>query len=302
MDRLRRSDKLNVQHLFTFRDVYDNGGYATAAAKSELSVATIWQHIRSLEKAYGVPLFQKVGRRVEATAAAVKLYDLVDEILVDLESTFEVIDEKPATDDPVRIVAGNRMMMEDLTEPLASFRNHFANQLMIRHGNNKRAEELLISEDADIGLSLEADPKSKSPKLHYEPGYFVDFLAVAPREHPFWKSDTSRLSELVKHPLIVTTPGTHGRDALEQALHRERLQADITVETDNSGFTIACAQAGMGLGILAGRPEGNLCQELTTCSLRKQLGRRQIVLMWRNGRRLTVPMRRLVQAIKDHHA
>lgn len=64
------------------------------------------------------------------------------------------------------------------------------------------------------------------------------------------------MRELVKHPLVVTAPGTHGRDALDQTLHAQRLTAEIVVETDNSGFTIACVQAGMGLGILAGRPDG----------------------------------------------
>lgn len=298
----RRSSKLSVQQLFTFRNVYELGGYAPAATTSGLSVATIWQQIRAVERAYGVQLFRKVGRRVEATPEATRLYHEVDEVLVRLESTFDVIDEAAVTNEPLRIVAGNRMMLEDLAGPLALLRRQFPNRLTIRHGNNKRAEELLLSEEADIGLSLEAAPERQSKRIHYQSGYFVDFLAVAPKRHPFMKASNGSLRELVKHALVVTTPGTHGRDALEQALYRERLQADIAVETDNSGFTIACVQAGMGLGILAGRPDGALCRKLATRSLRRQLGRRQIVLMWRKGRRPTQLMLRLIELVKEHHA
>ena len=57
----------------------------------------------------------------------------------------------------------------------------------------------------------------------------------------------------------------------------------------------------MGLGIVAGRPEGELCHDLTTRSLRKQLGRRQIVFMWRKGRRLTEPLLKLVEEVHRYH-
>lgn len=297
MNPASRATKLNIQQLSTFRDVYEAGGYATAAANSDLSVATIWQHIRAVEKAYGVQLFKKVGRRVKATSAATALYAAIDEILVNLDSTFDVVNHESTGTDPIRIVAGNRMMLEDLWEPLAQFHKLYPNRLTLRHGNDKRAEELLLSGDADIGLSLEAEPERQSHRIHYQPGYFVDFLAVAPKRHPFMIAASASLRELVKHPVIVTIPGTHGRDALEHALHRERLRVNIAVETDNSGFTIACAQAGIGLGILAGRPDGQLCKKLATRSLRRQLGRRQIVLMWRKGRRLTEPMLRLVELV-----
>lgn len=287
---------LNIQQLETFRSVYEHGGYASAASESSLSVATIWQHIRCVEKAYGVKLFTKVGRRVVATSDAKKLYHAIDEILVSLDSTFEILTSETKDTAPIRMVAGNRMMLEDLAEPLAEFQKSHANHLVFHHGNDRRAEQMVSSGEADIGLSLEPGPERKSQLIHYEPAYLVDFLAAMPAKHPFARSSAS-LEELVKHPLIVTTPGSHGREALEQALHRERLTAKIAVETDNSGFTIACVQAGMGLGILAGRPEGWLCRDLQTRSLQQELGRRQIVLLWRKGRRLTEPMLQLVELI-----
>ena len=302
MSRRYRAAQLNVQQLLTFRKVFEMGGYASAASESDLSVASVWQHIRAVERAYGVRLFRKVGRRVEATEEAAKLHNALDEILVNLESTFDSIGSESAENAPIRIVTGNRMMLEDLAEPFAAFQKKFSNRLLIRSGDNRRTEDLLMSEQADLGLSLEPAPERQSAKIHYESGYFVDFLAVAPKRHPFAKSKTSGLREIVKHPLVVTQPGTHGREALEQALYRERLEAEIAVETDNSAITIACVQAGMGLGIVAGRPDGQLSRKLVCLSLRRQLGRRQIVLMWRKGRILTEPMLTLVETVKSFRA
>lgn len=191
------------------------------------------------------------------------------------------------------------MLLEDLAEPIARFRERHPNRLVIRHGHGARAEELLLAGGTDIAMSLAAGFQQESPKIHYEPAYMVEFFAISNPDHPFARAKTASLKSLVKHELVVTAPGTQGRTALDQALHREGLKANVAVETDNSAFTIACVKAGMGVGILAGRQTGALCSDLTTRSLRKQLGRRQIVFMWRKGQLLTEPVLELVEQIKQ---
>ncbi len=267
----------------------------------DLSVPTVWQHIQALQRAYGVTLFEKAGRQVRPTDSAIRLYEAIDEILVGLESTFDVVGQADSAGDSITLVTGMRMMMEDLAKPLREFRQNCESRLLIRHGNNTRAEELILSGDSDLALTLEPAPDQASTSIHYEPAFSIDFLAVAARSHPYATTKSNSLRELVKHELVVTAPGTHGRDALEQALYRDRLEANVIVETDNSGFTIACVQAGMGVGILAGRADGKLCKGLATRSLRRQLGHRQIVFMWRRGRRLTEPMKQLVNSVRRHH-
>ena len=298
MRRHRSSADLSLPQLHTFRLVFELGGYSAAAESASMSVPTVWHHIQELERVYGTALFTKVGRRVVATEAARRLYASLDEILVRLDSTFELVDEDPAV--PITIVTGVRMMMEDLAEPLAAVRSRFTNPILIRQGNDQRAEELILSDEADIALTLEPDVGNVSPLIHYQPAYSVEFLAVAPRTHSLARVTRISLRELVKHPLVVTAPGTHGRDALEQALHFQDLKSAIAVETDNSGFTIACVQAGMGVGILAGRKEGSLCRQLVTRSLSRQLGRRKIVFMWRKGRQLSDVLGNLIEEVQSH--
>lgn len=293
----QRSAELNINQLRTFRQVMQHGGYAAAAKFSHLSVPSVWQHIQVLEKAYGVPLFERVGRQVVPTEAARKLCEHVDRILVQLESTFDVVTE-PSLDQSIRLVTGVRMLLEDLAAPLAAFQRRHPHPLVLRHGNDRRAEELLLAEEADLALMLEPGPQQTSPYIHYEPAYTVEFLAVAKRNHPYTRTKSVSLRELAKHELVVTTRGTHGREALDQAFHRENLKANIVAETDNSAFTIACVTAGMGVGILAGRGHGDLCRKLSVRSLSKHLGQRRIVLMWRKGRLLTEPLLELIDALK----
>lgn len=262
-----------------------------------MSVPAVWQHVNALEKTYGSKLFEKVGRRVEPTAFAKQLYETIDEILVRLDSTFRFT-QSPSGDETITLVTGVRMMIEDLAAPLAAFRKHHSNPILIRHGNNQRAEELILAGEADLALTLEAGPGEMSPQISTAPAYSIEFLAIAPKRHAYATAKASGLRELVKHQLIVTAKGTHGRDALEQALHFRHLTANIAVETDNSGFTVACVQAGMGVGILAGRPDGIMCKPLVVRSLRRQLGRRKIVFMWRRGRELPNAVQALMDTVR----
>ena len=293
-----RAVDLNIAQLHTFRLVMQHGGYAAAARVSHLSVPSVWQHIQALEKAYRVRLFDRVGRQVHPTDAAKRLYAEVDGILVRLESTFDIVQGSSA-DQTIRMVSGVRMMLEELAQPLAAFHQRYPNPLVIQQGNERRAEQLLLADEADIAMTLEPGLRQASPLIHYEPAYTVDFLAVMKKNHAYAKAKSFGLRELARHALVVTTVGTHGRDALDQAMHREGLSANIAVETDNSAFTIACVQAGMGVGILAGRASGELCKRLATRPLSKQLGRRKIVFMWRSGRLLTEPMLELIEGIKS---
>ena len=93
------------------------GGYAAAAKVSYLSVPSVWQHIQSLEKAYGVRLFVRTGRQVQPTDAAKRLYEQVASILVQMESTFDVI-EDATNDTPIRMVIGVRMLLRTLARLL----------------------------------------------------------------------------------------------------------------------------------------------------------------------------------------
>ena len=299
---LSRASELSVQQLQTFQLVYQHRGYAAAARELDLSVPTVWQQIQSIQRLYGFPLFEKQGRGIVPTPKATKLYEQLSELLAGLDSTFELADQAHDQAVPITLVAGVRMMMEEIAEPLFHFHQQWDHPLVVRQGNDRVAEQMVLAGEADLAFALEPGHDKISKMVHVEPAYCVEFMAIYQKSHPLAGVKKMTLRELVKHELVVTTPGTHGRDALDHALHRERLQAQFAAETDNSGFTIACVRAGLGVGILAGRPAGELCRQLEVRSLRRQLGRRQIVFMWKKGRRLTPALESLVDTVRKRHA
>ena len=297
------ADQLSVQQLRTFCRVHELQSYSAAARELGLSVPAVWEQVQSLQSRYGTLLFEKLGRRITTTPAGELLYGALQPVLAGLDSTFDLLCEDPlAPTQPITLVCGVRMMQEELGPALRRFQRDLPTvPLRILHRDNRTAQELIASGGADLALMLRPGPGGAHDALTIETVYTVDYLAVVPRRHPLARKRRWRLGDIVSYPVIIGHSGTHVRQLFEQALHRESLsdQLQVAVETDNSAFTIACVKAGMGIGVVAGVPDGELCHKLRLESLRDELGTAKIVCQWKRGRHLSASMARLVQILRD---
>ncbi|HZO84013.1 MAG TPA: LysR family transcriptional regulator [Verrucomicrobiae bacterium] len=59
---------MNFGHLRTFVAIADAGGVHRAAARLHLSQPAVSRQIQTLETDLGVPLFDRIGRRVQLTS------------------------------------------------------------------------------------------------------------------------------------------------------------------------------------------------------------------------------------------
>jgi DNA-binding transcriptional LysR family regulator len=299
------ADQLSVQQLRTFCRVYEMQGYSAAADELQLSVPAAWEQVRGLQERYGTELFQRRGRRIMPTQAGDELYRALQPVLAGLDSTFDLLREETlAPRQPLTIVAGARMMLEDLGPALRTFQTEFpAIQLRILDRDNRTAQELIASGAADLAFSLQPGPGYLHDAVEMQTAYRVDYLAVVHKRHPLARKPRWKLKDIVGQPLLIGHAGTHVRQLFEQALHRGSLHGPLTIvaETDNSAFTLACVKAGMGVGILAGNPAGALCRRLAVRSLGDELGEARIVCQWKRGRQLPRAMQRLIETIQGSH-
>jgi DNA-binding transcriptional LysR family regulator len=288
LDPKFRAESLSMQQVYSFCAVYEQGGYAGAAEILGLSGPTIWEQMKSLERIYGTKLFQRNGRAVQPTQAAHVLYHLLSQIKVTVESSIDVVDAvddtKPQT---IRIVAGVRMIQEELGAALATFRSKHPTVIMkLMTADNREAQKLLLQDEADLALMIEPPADLIAPGIELQSLYAIEYLAALPRKHPLTKKATFSIKDLLDQPLILGNKNTVGRRMLEDACFRLglRQKLNIVAETDNSAITLACVRAGIGIGVLAGISTGDLTKALTTRSLSNELGLVQVVAAKRCGR------------------
>ena len=297
-----RAESLTVQQIRTFCSVYEHGGYSNAEKRLGLAGPTLWEHVKTLEMIYQQILFERSGRNIRPTPAGTVLYELLIPLLAGVESTFEVVGEHAGNaPKQVSLVTGVRMMLEELGEPLRQFRQSHPNvKLRLMTSDNQTAQNYVLEGRADVALLIEPPPAILANGITVERLYPIEYLAVLPPRHRLAKKPDISLSELVDEPLVLGNSNTVGRQQLEQAFFRLGLTRPLSVvaETDNSAVTIACVRAGIGVGVIAGRRDGNLARHVTTRTLAGELGSVHIVAAYRTGRLLTKVVRGLLNLIK----
>ncbi len=297
-----QAESLSVQQLQTFCNVYECGGYAKAEERLGLAGPTMWEQVKALEKIYKTALFERAGRNIRPTAAGNALYELLCPLLAGVESTFEIMAEQTETaEKQVSLVTGVRMMLEELGKPLRQFMlAHQGVQMRLITADNRTAQESVLEGKANAALLIEPPPEILFHGIACERLYPIEYLAILPARHRLARKSDFSLKDLVYEPLIVGNPNTVGRQQLEQAIFRLGLSQKpfVVAETDNSAVTIACVRAGIGIGIIAGRPAGNLTRHVQARSLASELGHVHVVAAYEAGRNLTRLVRDLLDQIK----
>jgi DNA-binding transcriptional LysR family regulator len=173
--------------------------------------------------------------------------------------------------------------------------------IMIMQTDSRRAEELALQEKADLVMTLEPGPDYRSRNAVIEPAYHINYLLIAPPEHPLRRKKNVRLQDIVAYPLILWAKGSYSRHVVEHALQQQGLlsKLEVIAETDNSAFTASCVRAGIGIGIIAGHAKGPLCEGLMSRPLDALLGRPRIVFVWRKGAVISPLVLELAATIRE---
>jgi len=295
--------QLTTQQMRTFCDVLERGTYAAAARAAGLSTSAVWEQVKELEKEYGLELFRRRGRLVEPTDAGSRLYEMLKPLLTGLDSTREILSEaEGGLPTQITVAAGARMMIEESGPGLATFRREYPNiMLRVFQTSAVQVETLVAGGEADVALTLEPGPDHLSKAVKIEPAYEIDYLLLMPKNHVLAQRRQLRLADIVEHPLVLPQAGSYSRHVLDEAFHSQELYQlmKVAAETANSAFTAACVRAGVGVGIIAGRPDGILCQGLAIRSVSRWFGSARIVFVWKSGALISPAVRRLADAIRD---
>ncbi len=301
----KNMDSLTIQQIITFCSVYELGGYVGASEALGLAGPTVWEQVKTLERIYKTSLFARVGRNIHPTSSGKSLYKMLRPLLASVESTFErLTEETDESAQQISLVTGVRMMLEELGVPLRKFQIQYPDaRLRLTTADNAASQQFVLDGKADVALLIEPSQAMLAPGIAYHRLYPIDYLVALPPRHSLSRRSELRLANLVDEPLIVGNPDTIVRKMLEQACFRLGITTPLRIvaETDNSATIIACVRSSLGLGVIAGRPNGNLTKHVTTRSITAEVGQVYVVAAYREGRQLTRALNCLLDMIRGVH-
>ena len=211
---------MNLRQLRTFVKIADAGGFARAEGQLHLSQPAASRQIQALESELGVPLFDRIGRRIHLTSEGEDLLTSCRRLLEDAEAVADRAHAlKGGRSGTLRVGASPQHIENLLAGFLQNYRRRHPNVEvhLLEDGGAVQAERL---ERGDVQLALTT--LKDAQLFSFRPLGPIHTLALFPPQHRLARRNSIPVTELAQEPLVLLRRGFGSRgwfDAACQIAH-----------------------------------------------------------------------------------
>jgi DNA-binding transcriptional LysR family regulator len=240
---------MELRQLQTFRTVARTLSFTRAAEALDYAQSSVTAQVQALEDDLGVPLFERLGRRVALTEAGARLLVYADRLLGLAEEARQAVPGGVEPQGTVVIGAPESLCTYRLPPVLQQFGARFPKvQLIFQPGRCADTRRALADGLLDLGFLLEEPVQP--PQLVVEPLIRERLVLLAPAGHRLTALAQVGPADLQGEPLLVTEAGCSYREFFERALSAANAVPATTLEFSSVEAIKQCVMAGMGLTIL----------------------------------------------------
>jgi len=238
---------MNFRQLHTFVLIAESGGFASAGERLHLSQPAASRQIQALEAELGIPLFDRVSRRLKLTSEGEDLLRRSRMLLHDAESLAERARALRSGHAGALRVGGSTQHFETV---LADFlpgyrRRHPSVEINLIEDGGARVPDRLERGDVHLALMTAADDAFQHRLL--APAYL---LAVVSRRHRFAKNRKLELTELAKESLLLLRRDYASRGWFEAACNVAHIRPRVVLESAAPHTLLALARTGDDVAIV----------------------------------------------------
>jgi DNA-binding transcriptional LysR family regulator len=232
--------------------VAEHAHFTRAAESLYVSQPALSQQISALERELDVPLFDRLGRRVELTAAGRVLHDHALRIIRETENALAAVgDLRGNVRGDLTVSAVQTANVSFLVDAIAHFHTlHPGVVVRVREDRADNVFQAVLGGQANLGLTyLDGEPNEG---LEAHPLYVEDLVLVVPRGHAL-AGTTLRTSDLGSLPLVVPPGGYCLRQGIDSVLSEAGATQNVVAEITAIEGICSAVRAGMGLSVLPAR-------------------------------------------------
>ncbi|WP_049735036.1 LysR family transcriptional regulator [Rhizobium ecuadorense] len=224
---------MNRKTLRFLEQVSRFGSMRKAAENLNISSSALNRQILSLEEEVGMPLFERLPRKLRLTAAGEVLVAHAQAVERDYRSTMgRIAALKGMGRGTIRLSTMGGLIYGPLLTVACDFiRQH--SRMLVRVEIQPSPEMIaarVLSGESDIGLGYNILP---NPGLRVLQSIEVDIGAVVAPGHPLTRKDGLRLSDCIHHPIVTGTDSMAIRSVMDHAFATADIPLQPTVETDS---------------------------------------------------------------------
>jgi DNA-binding transcriptional LysR family regulator len=276
------------QRVKVFQAVAGHMSFSRAAEELSISQPGVTFHVKALEREYGTPLFERVGRRLYLTDAGRTLLGYVQRAaLMEREARVALEELKGLQSGLLVVGASATIGIYLLPEVLGEFRNrHPGIKVSLRVGNKRHTIERLLHNELDFGLV--AGPVAES-LLVAEPYLDDELVVIVSPAHRFAREGVVYPGELRRETFLVREPGSGTQELMEERLGQLGIVPADSMQLGSTEAIKQAVSANLGISIAsrysveAEMASGRLCAaEVPTLKMQRRL-----LLLHHKDKRLT---------------
>jgi DNA-binding transcriptional LysR family regulator len=258
---------MNLNHLTIFHAVAQAGSMTQGAELLDISQPAVSKQVRQLERALGVHLFDRIGRRVHLSDAGEVLANYA-RLLFALEHEAEeaMADVRAVGRGKLVIGASTTIGTYLLPSVLAEFwRRHPNVELFVEIGNTAQVHRRLIGHELDIGLT---EGLVDEPELDAEVFHRDELVVIASPSHRLAGKRRVPPTALQEEPFVLREEGSGTRAVEERALAQLKLPLRVAMALGSTEAIKRVVAEGVGLAIVSRMAVRTECAAGTLAVLR----------------------------------
>lgn len=254
---------MELRQLEIFQALARELNFTRAAARVHCVQSNVTTQIRALESELGVPLFERLGKRVRLSEAGHRLLPYADQVLRLTKEAREIAVEGDQPSGKLMAGSPETVVTYRLPQVLRRFQQRFPKvELAFRPLSSAIAWQEIARGDLDFVFLI--DQVLDHPNLVVEQLSEEPMTLIASPKHPLAKARRVRATDLKDETFLLTERGCSYRCRLEKALLAEGVAPRSVLEFDSVEAIKQCVALNMGVAVL---PQVTLCAELKRGSL-----------------------------------
>jgi DNA-binding transcriptional LysR family regulator len=249
---------MNLNHLAVFHAVAQAGSMTRGAERLDISQPAASKQVQELERALGVHLFDRIGRRVHLSRAGEVLADYAGRLFALAHEADEAMaDVRAAGRGRLVIGASTTIGTYLLPGVVAAFwRRHPGVELLVQVENTEQVHRRLAGHELDLGLT---EGLVEEEELAAEIFHQDELVLIAAPGHRLAGQSRVTLSEVREEPFILREPGSGTRAVEERALARLKLPVRAVMALGSTEAIKRVVAEGVGLAIVSRLAVGAEC-------------------------------------------
>ncbi|MES9904467.1 MAG: LysR family transcriptional regulator [Sedimenticola sp.] len=240
---------LTLRQLKVFEAVATQLSYTAAAKELYLSQPAVSMQIRQLEDNIGLPLFEKLGKKIHLTEAGRELHGYGRNISHQLDEMEEVMESLKGVSRGRLEIAVASTVNYFAPKALGGFSRLYPNVKLSLEVTNRRSLVKMLEQN-EKDLVLMGQPP-KGIDLDAEPFMMNPLVVIAPPDHSLVGEKKVSVERLTEETFVMREEGSGTRLAMERFFDDRGFEINQGMKMTRNEAIKQAVRSGLGLGVVS---------------------------------------------------